>query len=204
MAAAVPLAADNASQDSFPPPPPEIVQDVLSTNQQEQENEYAYISDVLPPPPPPIPGGSNNLSDAEKELFLQRTPHHHQNGPTCTPPAPPHSSRRPEPKYKPVQCSESHGGPSGAQKPHPMSPNIMPRLLAHECALAVKGELPNYGATRNSRRSIDGDNVSNAPTYFELESDDGECNYRFAPSTHPSHRISPNKIAKIYATQRNM
>ena len=158
------------SQDSFPPPPsPEVDHEMLITNP--TENEYAYIAD-MPPPPPIATSDSNPSENNDKNTGVQKvfhdfyptTPTPYEQSPTSSSPYHSHGVSNVTPTASPYQ---SHG-----------VSNVTPKLLAHECALAARVDFTTsspYGqrSRRSSNRSrVPSDNMSDPPTYFELEPED--------------------------------
>lgn len=163
-----------------PPPPPELDHEALI------ENEYAYIAE-LPPPPPPLPPTPDQRPRKPERSFaavggvLGGSPHHRAAERThsdSSQGSPHHFSSV---GYEMSKSSRNGYVPRVKEVKPPKVPNgipvvpansqILPKLLAHECALSVRtpeGQSPKRRSSRpRSRQPSDSD----TPTYFELDPD---------------------------------
>ncbi len=206
-----------SNQDSFPPPPPDInPHDTINIT----ENEYAYIAEM--PLPPPILPGANGPVNSTIAVHSKATnsqsngigrSYHNGPGPEHGMPQPvagphvsgkghnkDHSSKH-HPSYPTgtYEKAAATNGPthSSFRPPSYNHIQVTPKLLAHECALAVRGTDPAaYGhqkvKIRSPRSRLPSDG-SDAPTYFELDPDAAVYNFSNGNETgtlpHNSPRI---------------
>ncbi len=201
----------SASQESFPPPPPP---DTDRTSTLLHEHDYSYIS-AIPPPPPPVTGNGmlgNGVSVAPPGAGINPPPHSPRTASTSLSQSSPGSYKSYKcymqslqnqsnsnyermasfeygdtppgsPSRKVPQASPSHRGPP------------MPKLLAHECALAIRGDKSVVIEKRRHSRgqgSIGGEfgvpsvhsprrSRGGTPTYYELEPGHSSTAFPFPP-----------------------
>ena len=177
----------SASQESFPPPPPEV--DRQSTLL--RDHDYSYISEV-PPPPPPATNIGNGTANIPPPLSAGHNPPHSPRTASTT------VSQSSPGSYQSYKCyiqnlqnqnnmnyermppTEYTETPPGS--PAPTVP--MPKLLAHECALAIRGDKSvmmdkkrhsrGHGSISSETGSINHSprrSKGGTPTYYELEPD---------------------------------
>ena len=182
-----------------------------------EENEYAYISEVLPPPgqgynaKDTTPNG-NTLNSSEAPPIANHsnsTAQRHVMQTFSNPGALMDESLLPSsPRHEPVSLPRYKNTTPSLQQT-PIKNNVLPRLLAHECALNVKNEpQQNYGMTHANPQAMYGGegnhHCGQLPTYYELDPHQQAPNgQRVNYSSSPSHMPTPNKTTKVYAVQRN-
>ncbi len=133
----------SASQESFPPPPPEIDNHHGTLL---PEHEYSYVSD-MPPPPPPHANGFPHFNNHGPPISPRTTS---TNVSTASP-----GSYKSYKSYMHMMQQNQNGNVNMTYEKMPVnlgfvdtppaspSPGLkvaMPKLLAHECALAIKGD----------------------------------------------------------------
>ena len=164
----------NAGHDSLPPPPPSYHH---HSNEAGQENEYAYISELPPamPPLPPTPGeyiGKLSRKDSPRGAVGRRQSATSQNeSPSHYPSASYELSKSQRNGYL-VRAKEVK--PPKVPNGIPVLPTtgqMLPKLLAHECALSVQPQQATGSPKRRSSRPgsrLPSDSCD-PPTYFELD-----------------------------------
>ena len=200
-----------------------------------EENEYAYISEVLPPsqPHPQLYGTKDNVSSGSNAIngvFINCNDDVHIRPSTTGGPPSGNNSNSNTPQRHMLQTFSNPGAqlvedPTLSSSPRhesislprsknttpshqqtPIKNTVLPRLLAHECALTVKTEpQPGYGATHVNHQVVcseDPDHRCQVPAYYELESQQQHGGHRLNYTPSPSH-VPANNMPKMYAVQRH-
>lgn len=180
----------SASQESFPPPPPDVDR---HSGTLLHDHDYSYISEIPPPPPP----GSNvanggSMMPPPPLSAGHNPPHSPRTASTTVSQSSPGSYQSYKCYMQNLQNQNNNTnyermpsllfGDTPPASPTPNNVPTMPKLLAHECALAFRGDKSvMLDKKRHSRGhgSIASDTGSQnhsprrskggTPTYFELE-----------------------------------
>ncbi len=207
----------SASQESFPPPPPEVDNHHGTLL---PDHEYSYVAD-MPPPPPPHANGFPYFNGQGPPISPRTTS---TNVSTASP-----GSYKSYKSYMHMMQQNQNGNVNMTYEKMPInlgfvdtppaspSPGLkvaMPKLLAHECALAIKGDKTvivdkkrhsrghgsitsdiSFSPQHSGRKSKGG-----SPAYYELEKEASTA-FPFPPPPGFATTNSPKTFRNRQAQQ---